>query len=271
MIMGAWLEEHLHDPDMVVVDMTDDDLQYTRYHIPGAVRLSYEELARPRSKSKAPSVLPDGELFALLGRLGVARESHVVVYDDMGGLNAGRLFLELERIGHPRVSVVDGGIVKWVLENRRVDNIPVLRTPTTYRPSHERRANVASLAEVRQASKGNGVALLDVRSRDEYTGDPKEARSGHVPGARWWPWEHSIRMESGFTFQEPEVLLAGLENVKLADKDSDIILYCRSGHRAGQSYLTLRQLGFSKVRVHVGSMIEYLLDREAPLVRGALP
>jgi thiosulfate/3-mercaptopyruvate sulfurtransferase len=270
-VSGAWLELHLRDPDVVVVDMTDDELQYSRYHIPGAVRLAYDELAQPRSTRPVPAVLPEVELFALLGRLGIGRDSHVVVYDDVGGLNAGRLFLELERIGHPRVSVVDGGIVRWVLENRRVDNIPVLRKPARYQAGKERRANVATLAEVRQASNGNGATLLDVRSRDEYFGDPRQARSGHIPGARWWPWEQAVRMESGFTFQEPEVLLASLDRAKVAGNKTDIILYCRSGHRAGQSYLTLRQLGFENVRVHVGSMIEYLVDRNAPLVRGVLP
>lgn len=129
LVDGAWLEERHQDSKVVIVDMTDDDLQYTRFHLPGAVRLAYHELLQPR---RPAARLDEAQFAALLGRLGIARNTHVVIYDDMGGLNAGRLFLELERIRHPEVSVLDGGLVKWVLNSKRVDNIPHLRKPVSY-------------------------------------------------------------------------------------------------------------------------------------------
>jgi thiosulfate/3-mercaptopyruvate sulfurtransferase len=272
LVDAAWLESQLKDPNLVVIDMTDEDLQYTRYHIPGAVRLAYSDLLNAPVGKKPPTPLTDHQLAMQLGQLGIARETRLVLYDDMGGLNAGRLFLDLERIGHPAVSVLDGGLVKWVLEGRRVDNTPVLRKPATYTLGTTRRANVATFSDVqRAASKADLVTLLDVRSRDEYTGSPKESRSGHIPQARWWPWEQAIRMDSGFTFHEPEVLLTSLARAEVQDQKRPIILYCRSGHRASQSYLTLRHLGFENVRVYSGSMNEYQMDRSAQLVRGLTP
>jgi thiosulfate/3-mercaptopyruvate sulfurtransferase len=271
LVDSAWLEEHLQDSQVVIVDMTDDDLQYTRFHLPGALRLAYHELLQPRVPGKPAARLDDAQFAALLGRLGIARNTHVVIYDDMGGLNAGRLFLELERLQHPALSVLDGGLVKWVLEGRRVDNIPHLRKPASYRPGKAQRANLATLTEVKQASAQAAPVLLDVRSRDEYTGSPKEKRSGHIPGARWWPWEQAISMENGFTFRETGRLESSLGQFGLRDKHAPLILYCRSGHRASQSYLTLRHLGFENVRVHAGSMLEYALDAAAALTRGAAP
>lgn len=272
LVTSAWLEPQLKDRDLVVIDMTDEDLQYTRYHIPGAVRLGYTDLLNAPVGKKPPAPLTDAQLATLLGQLGITRHTRLVLYDDMGGLNAGRLFLDLERIGHPSVSVLDGGLVKWVLEGRRVDNIPVLRKPATYTLGATRRANVAALTDVqRAASQADPVLLLDVRSRDEYTGNPKEPRSGHIPQARWWPWEQAIRMDSGFTLHEPDVLLTSLAKADVPDRKTPIILYCRSGHRASQSYLTLRHLGFENVRVYSGSMNEYLQDRAALLVRGLAP
>ena len=271
LVDGAWLEEHIQDSQVVIVDMTDDDLQYTRFHLPGAVRLAYHELLQPRGPGKPPARLDDAQFAALLGRLGIARNTHVVIYDDMGGLNAGRLFLELERIRHPAVSVLDGGLVKWILEGRRVDNVPHLRKPASYRSGKAQRANLATLAEVKQASTQSAPVLLDVRSRDEYSGSPKDKRSGHIPGARWWPWEQAINMENGFTFRETDRLESSLGQFGLRDKLVPLILYCQSGHRASQSYLTLRHLGFENVRVHTGSMLEYALDAAAALTRGAVP
>jgi thiosulfate/3-mercaptopyruvate sulfurtransferase len=268
LVDGAWLEKQIQDSRVIAVDMTDDELQYTRFHIPGAVRLAYHELIRARGPGKPPARLEDGELMTLLGRLGIARDTPVVIYDDLGGLNAGRLFLELERLRHPAVSVLDGGLVKWVLDGRRVDNVAVRRPPAVYRADTERRMNLATLTEVRQPA---AALLLDVRSSDEYTGHPKERRSGHVPGARWWPWEQAIGTEDGFVFRESQRLTASLEKLGLRDKQAPVILYCQSGHRASQSYLALRRLGFENVRVHAGSMLEYLLDAAAPLTRGPAP
>jgi thiosulfate/3-mercaptopyruvate sulfurtransferase len=269
LVDSVWLEQHIQDSRVVVVDMTDDDLQYTRFHVPGAVRLAYHELLQSRGPGKLPARLDDNQFSALLGRLGIERDTHVVIYDDMGGLNAGRLFLELERLQHPEVSVLDGGLVKWVLDGKRVDNIPILHKPVTYQPGKHQQDNLATLAQVKQASAKNATLLLDVRSRDEYTGTPKDARSGHIPGAQWWPWEQSINMEGGFIFRDVDKLDASIEKFGLKDRHAPVLLYCQSGHRASQSYLTLRRLGFDNVRVYAGSMLEYVLDKSAPLVRGA--
>lgn len=271
LVDSTWLEQHLKDSRVVVVDMTDDDLQYTRYHIPGAVRLAYGELLKPRVPGKPAARLDDAQFAALLGRLGIARDTHVVIYDDMGGLNAGRLFLELEHIRHPEVSVLDGGLVKWVLDGKRVDNIPQVRLPVTYRPGKEQRANLATLTQLKPPAGQATPLLIDVRTREEYAGHPKDPRGGHIPGAQWWPWEQSIGMDNGFVFQAPDKLNTDLGKLGLKDKQAPVILYCRSGHRASQSYLALRQLGFDNVRVYAGSMLDYLQEKDAPVARGAVP
>ena len=271
LVDSVWLGAHLQGGRVVVVDMTDDDLQYTRYHLPGAVRLAYDELLKPRVPGKPAARLEDAQFAALLGRLGITRDTHVVIYDDMGGLNAGRLFHELERIRHPELSVLDGGLVKWVLDGKRVDNVPQARLPVTYSPGKEQRDNTATRAQLKSANGQLAPVLLDVRSRDEYTGSPKEARSGHIPGAKWWPWEESIGMDNGFVFRAADKLDASLAKIGLSDRHAPVILYCRSGHRASQSYLALRQLGFDNVHVYTGSMLDYLQDKNAPVTRGAAP
>lgn len=273
LVDGAWVEQRLKDKQVVLVDMTEDDLQYTRFHLPGAVRLGYDELLQPRVPGKPTARLEEHQFALLLERLGITRDTHVVIYDDMGGLNAGRLFLELERIQHPQVSVLDGGLVQWVLDGRRVDNTPRQPLPVVYKLGPERRDNLATLTEVRNASnsKQATATLLDVRSRDEYVGDPKEPRAGHVPGAKWWPWEQAIAMDNGFTFAPASTLETHLAKLGVRDKKAPMILYCRSGHRASQTYLSLRSLGFENVRVHTGSMLEYLQDKDAPLNRGTSP
>ena len=158
-----------------------------------------------------------------------------------------------------------------MLSGKRVDNIPHLRAPVPYQPGKERRSNLATATEIKSAAGQAAPLLLDVRSRDEYAGNPKDARSGHIPGAQWWPWEQSIGMNSGFIFHETDKLETSLDKFGLKDRQAPVVLYCQSGHRASQSYLTLRHLGFNNVRVYTGSMLDYLLDKTAPLTRGAAP
>lgn len=265
-----WLAGHLKDKSLVVVDMTDGDTQYVRFHIPGAVRLPYEELVQERGRGNATKPLSAPALSALLGRLGITREHYVLIYDDMGGLNAGRLFWELERAGHPRVSVLNGGLVKWVLEGRPVTNEPALPVPTRYTLADAGRDNSASLEDVKNIAREGNAVLLDVRSKEEYLGHPKVKRSGHVPGARLWPWEQAVEVGQGFVRAEAAGLVRSLEKVGVDGKQA-IVLYCRSGHRAAQSYLTLRSLGYEQVEVFAGSMLEYAADPKAPIKQGAHP
>jgi len=267
---GDWLQTRLKDSKTVVVDMTEEEIQYQRFHIPGAIRLDYSQLTRPVGRDKPRRRLTDPEFAALMGAMGIDRSDHIVAYDDIGGLNAGRFFMELERVRHPEVSVLDGGLVQWILDGRRVDNRPVERRPVNYHLPSSFRNNLANSTEARQAP-GRRIPLLDVRTEEEYVGHPKVSRSGHIPGARWWPWDQSIRADRGFRFEDSSEIERSLARAGVGDKKAPVVLYCRTGHRASQTYLTLRRLGYEDVRLFAGSMVEYLQDSDAPVRTGRSP
>lgn len=270
MVDTDWLQQHKNDKNVVVVDMTADNLQYVRYHIPGAVRLSYADITT-RRRDKISVRLPDAQLEKVLGSLGISADTHIVMYDDIGSMEAGRLFWELERIGHKRMSVLDGGLVQWVLEGRKVDNKPVKPKPVVYKAAGSGRDNEADIGLVQQLAENGAASLLDVRTRDEYVGHPRLPRSGHIPGARWLGWDSNVDFENGFKLKPEKDLLANLKQVGITDRKEPVVLYCRSGHRASQSYLTLRTLGFENVRLYDGSMAEYEKVKSAPLVKGLSP
>lgn len=268
LVDGAALEKQLADPKLVLVDMSEDDNQYLRFHLPGAVRLPYDVLVKQR-KDKVPVRLDDAELARVLGRLGIARESRVVIYDDLGGLNAARLYWELERIGHPEVSVLDGGLVRWILDGHKVVNNAPKRAPVAYQLPARGRDSEATLADVRAAGQ-NHALLLDARSEEEYLGEAKKPRTGHVPGARLWPWDMAVDFERGFVQRDAAQLKKSLAQTGV-DPNVPIIAYCRSGHRAARAYLTLRSLGYDNVKVYANSMNEYAAVRDAPLKQGEQP
>jgi len=270
LVSTEWLARHLEDPNLVIVDMSSDDTQYSRFHLPRATYLPYYYLVRQRKSDKVVVRPSRDELVYTLGQIGISRNSYVILYDDIGGLNVGRMFFELESIGHPNVSVLNGGLVKWILEGRKVINTPVQPTPVRYGETGQELNNEATIADVDAAQK-NGTVLIDARSQEEYVGDLKKKAGGHVAGARWWEWSDDVAMNEGFVFKDAETLRAKLASFGLTDLKQPVITYCHTGHRAAQSYLMLRSLGFSNVRLYAHSMGEYDLARKAKLVRGMKP
>ena len=270
MVDTSWLQKHLNDKNLVLIDMSDQT-QYQRFHIPGAIYLGYGNLVQKRKKDKVSLRISNQHLYKILGFIGVSRNSHVVIYDDMGGLNAGRLYWDLERIKHPRVSVVDGGLVKWILEGRKVENKYNERKAVTYLAGASTINNEINLTQIKQASQSNKQVLLDVRSREEYLGYPKYKRTGHIPGAKLWPWDDTVNFTGGFTLKKPDELMASLAKAGVKKKSQPLVVYCRSGHRAAQAYLVLKQLGFQNVLLYDGSMAEYSKDLTAPVRQGLNP
>lgn len=264
MVNTSWLAEHKNDKNLVIIDMSDGT-QYQRFHIPGAINLPYEILNKTSKKRISTSVGSD-TIVKFLGLLGIKRESQVIIYDDMGGLNASRLFWELQRLQHKKVALLDGGLVQWILEGRKVNNIPVEPKPVKY--ILDVKPNNTPLAELNDVT--GKATILDVRSREEYMGHPRQKRSGHIPGAHWWSWDNTVDFANGFRHKPTASLIDSLKQLGVTDKKQQLVVYCRSGHRASQSYFTLRNLGFENVKLYDASMAEYQQTKK-PLTKGMKP
>ena len=271
LVSTEWVADHMHDPDVILVDMALGPYQYRRFHLPGAHSLPYEKLVI-KDRDGVSRRIPDQDLFTLLGRTGITSRHHVVIYDEIAGLQAARLFWELERIGHPRVSVVNGGLVRWILQGRKVvAEVPPVKM-VSYTPipgkGRENEIDVNGIEAIISDSK---VTLLDTRTQEEYRGNAREKRSGHIPGARLWPWEQAVDFEQEFKLKPASQILASLRTVGVEDNQANVVLYCRSGHRAAHTYLTLRYLGFEHLRLYDGSMKEYIRKPGLPLRKGDAP
>lgn len=270
MVDTQWVAKNMGKPEVVLIDMATNETQYDRFHLPGAIYMPYHAIVKGRKKDRIPVPLTDAELRQTLGKFGLSPSQHLVIYDDMGGLNAARLFWQLESIGHKKVSVMNGGLVKWILEGRKVVNEPARLTPVTHGTSRGGRKNLATMEDVDNAIK-KGVTLIDARSDREYMGDLEKRKGGHVPGALWWEWSRSIDIAKGFIRRPKNKLQSELASIGAGDKTKPVIVYCRSGHRAAQAYLTLRSLGYEDVKLYANSMNEYELYRAKQLKRGMQP
>lgn len=266
----GWLQKNLNSSSVRLIDMSDDT-QFQRFHIPGATHLPYSAINRRNKQGVSFSVGQD-HMVKILGLLGIQSKHHVVIYDDMGGLHAGRLFWELEKIGHKNISILNGGLVKWILSGKKVTADLKKIVPTQYNAnSSSGRNNIASVDEILKNKFNNKNVLLDVRSKEEYVGHPRDPRGGHIPNAKWWEWSQAVNFEDAFKMQKMNTIKLQLKQIGISSTKTPITLYCRSAHRAAQSYFSLRQLGYNNVKIYDGSISEYSKIKSAPLKKGLKP
>src|SRR5574341_2458061 len=174
----------LADSDVRILDGRGAE-DYEAGHIPGAISL-------PSGKTQyvergVPGVLaPVEKLEGLFGELGIRPTDTVVLYDDIVGEPAARLFWTFDVLGHAKVQVLNGGMSKWAKEGRPISKEPpsIAAAKYTARPDWTK---FADAAYVLVNLNNPQIALVDDRSPKEWTGEVASRqvkRAGRIPGAR---------------------------------------------------------------------------------------
>jgi thiosulfate/3-mercaptopyruvate sulfurtransferase len=211
LVDAAWVEEHLDDPKVVIVD-TDLDPAYTRGHIPGAV-LVPDNFEKDPDSGRVHIMNPE-QFAAMCQGLGIGDDTHVITYDNSQSLYAARLWWALNYYGHTNVQVLNGGWRRWVNEGRRIE---LTRARAASGRSFTPQANEAimcRLDELKVSYNSPDVAVWDVRTDGEWdgSGDRGNLQKGHVPGAVHLEWFNMLERDSHQFKSADEIrnILAGL-------------------------------------------------------------
>jgi len=259
LVDADWVEAHLDDPKVVLVEVDEDTAAYDKNHIRNAVRIDWrddlQDAVRRDFVSKA-------QFEALLSRKGIANDDTVVLYGGNNNWFASYAYWYFKLYGHQDVKLLDGGRKKWELESRELVAEVVDRAPTTYAAA-EQDTSIRAFRDDVVAAIGTDN-IVDVRSPDEYAGRllapahlPQEQsqRPGHVPTAVSVPWSKAANDDG--TFKSDDELTALYTGVGL-DLSKDTIAYCRIGERSAHTWFVLHELlGQSSVRNYDGSWTEY--------------
>lgn len=252
--------------------------KYREAHIPGAVFVDLDrDLSQPGGPGRHP--FPAAARFAaLLGSLGIAEDTHVVVYDDGAGAIAARLWFMLRAHGHARASVLNGGLAAW-----RAAGLPLAKGDETARPVPSRMlrldaARVAERAQIRALLRERGDGgpgkplLLDARARPRYRGEfePLDARAGHIPGAVNAPYEENLLSAADPRMKAPAELRRQLESLGVGSA-SEVVVSCGSGVTACHDALAMELAGFPLPRLYVGSFSEWASAPEEAIATGPEP
>lgn len=258
------IQPHLADPALLIVDLSDAD-HYVSGHIPGALHLDYAELVR--GEPPALGLLPDAhQLSQALGRLGLTAEHQVVAYDDEGNGRAGRLLWTLAVLGHPHLSLLNGGIHAWNAAGGPLEQLRSQRPPSAYVASFVEPPVVVADRDYILARLGQpDLALLDVRTPAEFAGtDRRAARGGHIPGAVNLNWTDAMDPQRQRRLQPDPVLRRLLEQHGVTP-NREVIVYCQTHHRSAHTYWVLRYLGYPRVRGYPGAWSEWGNDPSLPV------
>jgi thiosulfate/3-mercaptopyruvate sulfurtransferase len=259
LVNSEWVEEHLSDPNVVLVEVDEDTSAYEKGHIRGAIRLDWKnDLQDPVRRD----FVNKEQFEQLLSSRGVGNDHTVVLYGGNNNWFAAYAYWYFKLYGHADAKLLDGGRKKWELDSRELTSEQPKRETTSYRANGPDLAIRAFRDEVVEAI--GRLNLVDVRSPDEYAGRllapahlPQESaqRGGHIPTASNIPWSKAANDDGTFRSDDELTKLYAGAGV---DFDTDTIAYCRIGERSAHTWFVLHELlDQPNVKNYDGSWTEY--------------
>jgi thiosulfate/3-mercaptopyruvate sulfurtransferase len=271
LVSTEWVADHLHDPNLRLVEVDVDTSAYDTGHIEGAVGWNWQKDLQRRPVRDIPT---REEWEALLGRSGIGDDSRVVLYGDNNNWFAAFAYWLFKLYGQNDVSLMNGGRKKWVDEGRPLTQAAPQVTPATYHAQEADSRLRAYRDQVAAALDRADGALVDVRSPKEYSGEllapenlPQEGaqRGGHIPGAQNIPWGTAVAEDGTF---KPAAELRAIYGGKDVTPEKATIAYCRIGERSAHTWFVLTELlGYPEVRNYDGSWTEWGSLIGAPIER----
>jgi thiosulfate/3-mercaptopyruvate sulfurtransferase len=256
-----WVEEHMSDPKVRLIEVDEDTSAYEKGHIPGAVAWNWTSDLHTKVGRE---YLDRGGFSKLLSEAGVGADTTVVLYGGNNNWFAAYAYWLLKLRGFENVKLLNGGRKKWELESRELTQEGSVHSSTGYQISGDERPEIRALRDEVLSKVGAGIGLVDVRSPEEYRGEklapdhlPQEQSQvpGHIKGASNIPWAKAANDDGTFRSADELKELYEAEGIT---PDKEIIAYCRIGERSSHTWFALQELlGYPKVKNYDGSWTEY--------------
>jgi len=272
LVEPEWLEQHLDDDGIRIVEVDENPALYAEAHIPGAIGFDWKLDLQDQVRR---DFLGPEDFGALFGKHGISDEHQVILYGDRNNWFAAYTYWYLKYYGHDDVKLLNGPRERWIAEGRPT---------TTEEPSYPAatftaKAGDPAIRAVREevsAALGDGRKLVDVRSPQEFSGEliampgyeqEGAQRGGHIPGAASIPWAQAVREDGTFKSADELRELYGGKGVLSGEP---IIAYCRIGERSAHTWFVLHELlGQPDVKNYDGSWTEWGNLVGVPIEKGS--
>jgi thiosulfate/3-mercaptopyruvate sulfurtransferase len=255
-----WVEDHLDDDSIRIVEVDENPALYAEAHIPGAIGFDWKKDLQDQVKR---DFLGPDEFGALFGSRGISNDHTIVLYGDRNNWFAAYTYWYLKYYGHDNVKLMNGPREKWIDEGRKTTSDLPNYSGATFKAQPGDDSIRAKRDEV-AAALDKSTALVDVRSPQEFSGElismagyeqEGAQRGGHIPGAASVPWAQAVKEDGTFKSADE---LRELYTGKGVLNGNDIIAYCRIGERSAHTWFVLHELlGNDDVKNYDGSWTEW--------------
>jgi thiosulfate/3-mercaptopyruvate sulfurtransferase len=272
LVSTQWVQDHLGDDSIRIVEVDENPMLYAEAHIPGAIGFDWRRDLQDQVKRDFLRADVFGEL---LGARGISNHHTVVLYGDRNNWFAAYTYWYLRYYGHRAVRLMNGPRDKWIAEGRAT-TAELPRHPPAEFLAEPGDMRIRALRQEVIASLESDVRLVDVRSPQEYSGEliampgyeqEGAQRAGHIPGAASVPWAQAVQEDGTF---KPADALAELYGAHGITNGEPIIAYCRIGERSAHTWFVLHELlGKPDVKNYDGSWTEWGNLVNVPIERAA--
>jgi thiosulfate/3-mercaptopyruvate sulfurtransferase len=274
LISPAELHSSLGQPDTAIFDCrfylaepNQGFLEYQEQHIPGAIYVNLDQDLSgeiiPGKTGRHP--LPDIQVInKRFSSWGIDNATQVLIYDNLNGAIAARLWWMLRWLGHDKAAVLDGGWEGWIKAQFPMSD----QTPKLTRKEFSPRVQdhfLADLAYVEDIRQDPNYLLVDSRSAERFWGidEPIDPVAGHIPGAVSAPYTENLNSE-GFFLTEDE-LKERFENLLGEIPVENVTLYCGSGVTSIHNIIAMIIAGYGMPKLYPGSWSEWCADPDRPI------
>ena len=276
LISTTELAKKTGDPACVIFDCRHDlfdlgkgERLYREGHIPGAIFANLDtDLSGEKSGTNGRHPLPSPAAFtAFLARNGATNTSQIVAYDDVGGQFASRLWWLGRWIGLTNISLLDGGIPKWIADGHALSRDVPVPKPAALR-GHADPLMVLNADEVEAGLKVATTTLIDARAPERYRGDvePIDPVAGHIAGAKNRFYKENLNAD--LTLRAPAEISAAFASMMNAPNATEVVHQCGSGVTACANIFAMEYAGLKGSKLYAGSWSEWITNPGRPIVKG---
>lgn len=271
-----WLEKHLEDQDLMILDVQPNVHDYIKEHISGAIYLN-EEVLRAPLKGKPVYYSSAEAIQSIFRRASLKNNVPVVVYTSRGsfrcrgdGLEQTIMAYCLARFGHDKIYILDGGLEKWKEESKPLTKDFPEREESDFKV-HVRVEYFVEYDEFKQMKDRDDVILIDNRPPEIYEGQGPWIKLGHIPGAINLPWV-TLMDDKNKRLLKPDREIQSIIEDHDVTREKIIVCYCGTGREATNTFILFKwYLGYPKVKIYEGSYTEWVSYPENPTVMGKSP
>jgi thiosulfate/3-mercaptopyruvate sulfurtransferase len=269
LVSADWLYENINDENLIILDAsitkvgTKENNVEEKWQVKNAIFFDLKNVFLDK-EGEYPNTIPSEKYFEeQVQKLGISKDSCVVIYDDLGVYSSPRAWWLFKVFGFENVTVLNGGLPEWKAFNYPIEAPQIKQIAKGNFKADFKKERVSSTKEVLEASN-KSKCILDARSKGRFDAtipEPrKDLRGGHIPNSKNLPY--SILQVNGKMKSKEELQEIFLT---LNPKNESTIFSCGSGITACILALGNEAAGNTNYKVYDGSWTEWASNLELPV------